>query len=60
MNRYPDGLSRYTLSEFKTIGDAESLRQKAIQRGQKDAWITVFENGNRVTPEDSISGEVLN
>jgi type IX secretion system PorP/SprF family membrane protein len=52
---YPDGLTRFTLNmQFNTIKDVEALRQKAIGHGQKDAWITVFVNGKRVTLEDFI------
>lgn len=42
-----DGYTRYTLGNFKTINDAEMLRQKTISKGQKDAWITAVYKGDR-------------
>ncbi|MGZ3921696.1 MAG: hypothetical protein ACXVC7_15455, partial [Bacteroidia bacterium] len=36
---YPDGITRFTQLQFKTIKQAEAQRQKAIAKGQKDAWI---------------------
>lgn len=51
---YPDGITRFTLSQFKTIREAEALRQKAIARGQSDSWIVAFVDGKRYTLEDLI------
>jgi len=51
---YPDGLTRFTQKEFTTLKQAESHRQKAIARGQKDAWIVAFVDGKRYTLEDLI------
>ncbi len=56
---YPDGITRFTQSEFSTIRQAEALRQKAIASGQKDAWIVVFANGTRYTLEDFIMADFL-
>lgn len=51
---YPDGITRFTQKEFTTLKQAESHRQKAIARGQKDAWIVAFVDGKRYTLEDLI------
>ncbi len=51
---YPDGITRFTQKEFTTLKQAEAHRQKAISRGQKDAWIVAFVDGKRYTLEDLI------
>ncbi len=56
---YPDGITRFTLSQFKTIQEAEAMRQKAIGRGQNDSWIVGFIDGKRYTLEDLIMLDFL-
>jgi hypothetical protein len=56
---YPDGITRFTQSEFKTLKAAERHRRKAIAKGQKDAWIVAFANGKRYTLEDLIMLDFL-
>lgn len=56
---YPDGITRFTQLEFSTIKEAESQRQKAITKGQKDAWIVAFVNGKRYTLEELIQLDFL-
>ncbi len=56
---YPDGLTRFTQKQFKTLRDAERHRQKLIERGVKDAWIVVFSDGKRYTLEDFIMVDFL-
>jgi hypothetical protein len=56
---YPDGITRFTQLEFKTIREAEVQRQKAIAKGQKDAWIVGFIDGKRYTLEELISLDFL-
>lgn len=51
---YPDGITRFTQNEFKTLKAAEKHRKKAIAKGQTDAWIVVFKDGKRFTLEDFI------
>ncbi|MCU0360127.1 MAG: hypothetical protein MUF75_05310 [Bacteroidia bacterium] len=58
-NPYPDGITRFTLSQFKTIKEAEAMRQKAIGRGQSDSWIVAFVDGKRYTLEDLIMLDFL-
>lgn len=51
---YPDGITRFTLKEFKTIKDAEVFRQTCIRKGIHDAWITAWYKGERKTLEELI------
>ncbi|GAB4138266.1 MAG: hypothetical protein Fur0041_13230 [Bacteroidia bacterium] len=51
---YPDGITRFTMKEFKTINDAEVFRQICIKRGVTDAWITAVYKGERKTLEELI------
>ncbi len=45
-----DKITRFYLSkESKTIKEAEAWRQKAILKGQTDAWIVAFYKGKRYT-----------
>jgi tetratricopeptide (TPR) repeat protein len=59
VNDYPDGITRFTQQQFTTINDAEQFRQKAIAKGQKDAWIVAFVNGKRYTVEELIMLDFL-
>jgi hypothetical protein len=52
---YPDGITRFTMRQFKTISDAENFRQKVIQLGTKDAWITVSYKGERKLLQECIA-----
>ncbi|TND08146.1 MAG: ompA [Bacteroidetes bacterium] len=51
---YPDGITRFTLKQFKTIREAEVFRQQVIKKGITDAWITAVYKGERKTLEDLI------
>lgn len=53
-DNYPDGITRFTQKQFSTLKEAEAHRQKAIAKGQKDAWIVAFVDGKRYTLEDLI------
>jgi hypothetical protein len=61
---YPDGITRFTQKQFNTLKEAEKHRQKAIAKGQNDAWIVAFVDGKRYTLEDLImidfSGKAIN
>lgn len=35
------------LGSFKTLNEAEKLREKAMKKGQKDAFVIIFINGER-------------
>jgi hypothetical protein len=56
---YPDGITRFTQLQFQTIKAAEKHRQKAIAKGQKDAWIVAFIGGKRYTLEELIALDFL-
>lgn len=51
---YPDGITRFTMKEFKTIREAEVFRQQCIRKGISDAWITATYKGERKTLEELI------
>ncbi len=42
-----DGITRFTIGNFETLEEAQSLRIAAIAKGIKDAWITATVNGER-------------
>lgn len=52
---YPDGISRFTMREFKTLKDAEIFRQECIRLGTKDAWITAVYQGKRILLQELIA-----
>lgn len=54
IKNYSDGITRFTLKEFKTIQEAEVFRQECIRRGISDAWITAVYKGERKTLEELI------
>ncbi len=56
---YPDGITRFTQLQFKTLKEAEVQRQKSIAKGQTDAWIVAFVNGKRYTLEELIMLDYL-
>jgi hypothetical protein len=57
---YPDGITRFTQGQFNGIKAAEAQRQKAIDKGQKDAWIVGFVDGKRYTLEELIMVDFYN
>lgn len=52
---FPDGITRFTMREFKTISDAETFRQEAMRLGTKDAWITAEYQGKRMLLQELIA-----
>lgn len=57
---YPDGITRFTQGQFSGIHTAEEQRQKAIGKGQTDAWIVGFIDGKRYTLEQLIMVDFYN
>jgi hypothetical protein len=57
---YPDQIARFTIGNFKSIHEAEKLRQRIIAKGQKDAWLTCNINGKRYTLEELIMVDFFN
>lgn len=56
---YPNGITRFTQKEFKTIKEAEAQSQKAISKRQTYAGIVAFLDGKRYTLEDMIMLDFL-
>lgn len=52
---YPDGITRFTMREFKTLREAELFRQTCIKKGTKDAWITGEYKGERKLLQELIA-----
>lgn len=42
-----DGVTRFTMGKFATLGEAETYRQRIIAAGQTDAFVTAERNGKR-------------
>ncbi|HTA83177.1 MAG TPA: hypothetical protein VK783_09595 [Bacteroidia bacterium] len=54
VKKYDDGITRFTMGEFKSIKLAEIFRQRIIGRGTKDAWVTAEYNGKRMLLQELI------
>ncbi|MFL5753026.1 MAG: hypothetical protein ACJ76F_06440 [Bacteroidia bacterium] len=55
-----DGITRFTMGKCDNVSEAETLRQKIIGSGQKDAWITAVVDGKRYTLEELIMVDFYN
>jgi hypothetical protein len=53
--KYEDGITRFTLKQFKTLKEAEAFRQVCIKKGIKDAWVTAVYQNKRVLLSDLIN-----
>ena len=54
-----DGITRFTMGEFTTLRAARGLQNKAINKGQEDAFVIMFLNGKRTYLEELINTEVF-
>ena len=54
VNDYQDGITRFTMGTFKTLQNADDLRQEIRTAGQEDAWVIPFFDGQRIFMEDLI------
>ncbi len=54
IKKYADGITRFTMGEYKSLRLAEIFRQQIIGKGTKDAWIVAEYKGNRMLLEDLI------
>lgn len=52
---FPDGITRFTLRDFKTLRKAELFRQKVIKKGTTDAWVTAVYKGKRMLLQELIA-----
>ena len=58
--RRSNGISRFTMRDFKSIKDAEIFRQECIRLGTTDAWITAVYNGKRMLLQELIANNFFN
>jgi len=54
VKNYPDGITRFTMGEFKQLKLAEIFRQRIKGKGTNDAWITAEYKGQRMLLQDLI------
>jgi len=52
---YPDGFTRITLGNCKSLKEAEELRKKIITKGLNGAWIVAFLDGKRYTMKELVA-----
>ena len=52
---YPDGFTRITLGNCKSLKEAETLRKKIIAKGIEGAWIVGFLDGKRYTMKELVA-----
>lgn len=52
---YTDGITRFTMREFKTLREAELFRQTCIKKGTTDAWVTGEYKGERKLLQELIA-----
>jgi hypothetical protein len=57
---YPDGITRFTMRDFKNLKDAEAFRQEVIRLGTGDAWVTAIYQGNRMLLQELIANNFYN
>jgi len=51
---YPDGFTRLTVGNCKSLKEAEELRKKIIAKGITGAWIVGFHEGKRYTMKELV------
>ncbi|MBL4593343.1 MAG: PD40 domain-containing protein [Flavobacteriales bacterium] len=54
-----DSITRFTMGEFTTLRAARALQDKAIAKGQEDAFVIMMLNGKRTYLEELINTEVF-
>lgn len=54
-----DGITRFVMGEFKTLGEANDFRQKAYSRKINDAFILAYFNGSKKYLEELIEKKML-
>lgn len=55
---FKDGITRFTIGKYKTLNQTQKIRQKAVKIGDKDAFITIFYNGERKLLSEMIANEL--
>lgn len=54
-----DGITRFTLGKFTTLRAAKELQDKAILKGQDDAFVIMFLNGKRTYLEELVNTDIF-
>ena len=49
-----DGITRFTIGHYATLREADTLKRKAIEKGQDDAFVIMFINGKRTYLDELI------
>ena len=52
-----DGITRFIMGRYKTMKEAEALRDKALKIGDRDAFIVIYYNGERMLISEAITKE---
>ena len=52
-----DGITRFVMGNYTKMKDGELLRNKAVRIGDKDAFIVIYYNGERMMIEEAIKSE---
>ena len=47
-----DGITRISVSGFKTMEEATQFKQKLTEKGMKGLWINVYKNGKKLTARE--------
>ncbi|GAB4249611.1 MAG: OmpA family protein [Vicingaceae bacterium] len=54
-----DGITRFTIGEFKTLKEANDFKEKVVNKGQEDAFVILFLNGKRTYLSEVIKKGIL-
>ena len=52
-----DGITRFVMGKYKRLNEADNLRNKAVKIGDKDAFIVIYYNGERMKMSEAIAKE---
>ena len=52
-----DGIPRFIMGRYKTMKEAEALRDKALKIGDRDAFIVIYYKGERMLISEAITKE---
>jgi len=54
-----DGITRFTIGDCTTLNEAYTLKNNAVDKGQSDAFIIMFDNGKRTYLEELVESGVF-
>jgi hypothetical protein len=52
-----DGITRFVMGRYKKMTEAESLKNKAVKIGDRDAFIVIYYKGERMMVDEAIKAE---